>query len=178
MANDIVLKTEGLDKLIKSLKGKLPSARVGVIGEKTVRNGLYIGKGKAVDAQKHQAGRKFNVNTNAAIGLIHEFGTTKIPQRSFLRVPISTMLQKKMESSGAFDSDVLKQVVKSGTITPWLKKIAILAESIVHEAFETGGFGKWPKWKTPGYKNEGNRLLWDTGQLQDSINSEVVNGSD
>lgn len=152
----VEMKTKGLDQIIKALKDRLPTARVGVLGAKTNRKT----DGKAMA-------------TNAGIGAVHEFGSSKMPQRSFLRVPIAEHLQKKMESSGAFDEDVLKEVVASGTIIPWIKKIAVLGEAIVAEGFATGGFGKWPAWKTPGYKNDDNRLLVDTRQLRDSISSDV-----
>jgi len=153
--NDVILQTKGLDQLIKALKNNLPRARVGILGAKTIRKGDEIG------------------STNASVGAVHEFGMGGMSQRSFLRVPISEKLQRKMEAAGAFDKDVLNEVVKSGSILPWVKKMAILAEQIVHEAFETGGFGRWPAWKTPGYTNEHGRILEDTGQLRDSITSEV-----
>jgi phage gpG-like protein len=82
-------------------------------------------------------------------------------------------LQKKMEASGAFGKAELNEVLKEGSVTPWLMRIAHLAEQIVSEAFQTGGFGKWPAWRTPGYTNDHNRLLEDTGQLRDAITSEV-----
>lgn len=150
------LNTKNLDQLIKALKDSLPRARVGVLANKTTRGAMIT-----------------NGQTNASIGANHEFGTDKIPQRSFLRVPIAEHLQSKMEDAGAFDKDAIKEVIKQGSTLPWVKKIAVLAEAIVAEAFATKGFGKWPAWKTPNYKNGGNTLLVDTGQLRDSITSEV-----
>lgn len=156
-SGDVQLQTRGLDQLIKAIKDTLPRARVGVLGSKAIR-----GKSSGV-----------NANTNATIGAFHEFGTSTMPVRSFLRVPISDNLQKEMEASGAFDEEVLSEVVKEGTMIPWVKKMAILAEGIVAKAFATGGFGKWPAWKTPGYTNDDGRILVDTRQLRDSITSEV-----
>lgn len=138
------------------MKDTLPRARVGILG------------GKALRGQKN-----FNGSNNASIGAAHEFGNAKVPMRSFLRVPITEHLNKKMETAGAFDKEQLAEVLKAGSVLPWVKKIAVLAEAIVIEAFATGGFGKWPAWKTPGYKNDGGRLLVDTGQLRDSISSDV-----
>ncbi len=153
--NDIEINTRGLDQLIKAFKGDLPTARVGVLGSKTTRSGSKAG------------------NNNATVGAAHEYGTHTLPQRSFLRVPIAEHLQKKMEASNAFDKSTLAQVIKQGSILEWMKKVAVLAEAIVIEAFETKGFGKWPPWQTPNYTNRGNTLLVDTGQLRDSITSEV-----
>lgn len=148
------LNTMKLDQLIKALKDNLPRARVGILGGKTVRSNS-------------------NAATNASIGAVHEFGSDKVPQRSFLRVPIADNLQKKMEAAGAFNKEELDEVVKVGSVLPWVKKIAVLAEGIVAEAFASKGFGKWPAWKSASYKNKGNTLLVDTGQLRDSITSEV-----
>lgn len=143
---------KGLDQLLKALKQtEQPKARVGILGDKNSRTG--------------------KANSNATIGAYHEFGTTTLPIRSFLRMPISDRLQKKMEESRALDKDVMKEVIRSGTVIPWLKKIAILAESIVHEAFDTGGFGKWKPSNMDRKKN--HQTLVETQQLRNSINSEV-----
>ena len=156
MSDDTVtINVKGLDQLLKALKAGPPIARVGILGDKTVRSG----------------GGSFQ--TNAEIGAAHEFGTSKMPARSFLRVPISQNLQKEMESSGALDKKTLNEVVKQGSVLPWVKKIAILAEGIVADAFDTAGFGKWPGWKNPNYTNNSGQLLVDTKQLRDSITSEV-----
>lgn len=145
----------GLDQILKALKMKPPVCRVGILGSKNMRTGKS--------------------NSNATIGAAHEFefGTTTIPQRSFLRMPITEMLDKKVESSGALNPDVLTAVIKEGNVRPWLVKIGVIAETIVQEAFDTGGFGKWPAWKTPGYTNNTGMLLVDTTQLRNSITSEV-----
>jgi phage gpG-like protein len=153
---DVEFNTRNLDQFIKALKDNMSRARVGVLGNKTMRKTSSIDNG-----------------TNATIGAMHEYGTEKLPIRSFLRVPIADNLEKKMENSEAFNKEELEEVVKQGSVVPWLKKIAVLAEGIVAEAFETQGFGKWPAWKNGNYKNGGNSLLVDTGQLRDSITSEV-----
>lgn len=157
--NTVTLSTQGLDKLLKALKAKPPRARVGILGGKTQR-GVW---------GTHEA------STNAEIGAAHEFGSPArgLPQRSFLRVPISDNLQKEMEQSGALDKDTLTEVIKTGSVLSWVKKIAILSEGIVADAFATGGFGKWAPWQTKNYSNNANMLLVDTTQLRESITSEV-----
>jgi phage gpG-like protein len=70
------------------------------------------------------------------------------------------------------DKDVLNDVLKSGTFTPWLKKVAVLAEGIVADAFASGGFGKWPPSDMTHKKN--HQTLVETQQLRNSITSEVV----
>lgn len=144
---------KGLDSILKSLKGKPPVARVGILGSKNARAGKS--------------------NSNATIGAAHEFGTSKIPQRSFLRVPLNDHLNKEIEKSGALDKDALENVIKSGSVLPWLQKIAFLAEKVVLDAFDSQGDGKWRKW-SKGYSNNTGMILQDTTQLRNSITSEVV----
>lgn len=153
MSDDTTIETKGLDQILKALKIKPPVARIGILGAANARSG----KG----------------TSNATIGAAHEFGTSKLPMRSFLRVPLSERLQKAMESSGALDSDTLKNVIKEGSVLPWITKVAILAENIVLDAFDTGGFGKWAAWKNPGYTNNTGMILVDTQQLRNSITYEV-----
>jgi phage gpG-like protein len=82
-------------------------------------------------------------------------------------------LAKAMKYSGALDKNAMRQVLKEGTIRPWLAKIASLAEAIVAGAFESAGYGQWPAWKNKNYINEAMMLLVDSGQLRDSISSEI-----
>lgn len=146
------LKIEGLQKLLKALKGEIPGVRVGILGKHNHRSG----KGN---------------ETNATIGAKHEYGADGMPQRSFLRIPIAEHLQAYLDKSNAFKPDILKRVVKEGNIIPWLEKIGITAEAVVSDAFDTGGFGKW----TPSnmkYKKV-HQTLVETKQLRESISSEV-----
>jgi phage gpG-like protein len=154
------IELKGLDQLIKALKQKPPVVRIGVLGNEARPTG------------KNQKA----VPTNATVGAVHEFGAPArgIPQRSFLRTPLSENLNKELENSGLLDKQALSDVIKSGTMIPWMEKIAIVAEGIVDDAFETSGYGKWPQWKDPHYTNEGGMLLVDTGSLRDSITSKVV----
>jgi phage gpG-like protein len=147
---------KGLDQILKALKAKPPVCRIGILGSTNARQG------------------KSGV-TNATVGAVHEFGAPgrNIPQRSFLRVPLTDNLEKYLEQAGAFDKDVLAEVIKQGSVIPWMKKVAATAKQIVGEAFDTGGFGRWPAWKDPNYTNEGGQLLVDTQSLRDSITTEV-----
>ncbi len=147
------LDTRKLDELVAILKGEMHRARVGVLGGK--------------------AARKEIGSNNAAIGAVHEYGGVHMPMRSFLRVPISENLQKAMDESGAFDEKAVKAVFAEKSFVPWLKKIAVVAEGVVAKAFATGGYGKWPAWKTPGYENNTGQILVDTQQLRNSITSDV-----
>lgn len=152
------LKITGLDQLVKALKVKAPVARVGILGDKTVREPSE-GEQKTL--------------TNAEVGAAHEFGTSALPKRSFLIEPIRDNLDKEMMKSGALDKQVLADVVKQGSVVSWVKTIASLAEGIVLDAFDTAGFGKWKAWKNLNYTNNAGQILVDTKQLRDSISSEV-----
>jgi phage gpG-like protein len=155
---DFTLNVRGLEQLAKALKVKPPVARVGILGDKTVR--------EPAEGEKKSL-------TNAEVGAAHEFGTTTIEKRSFLLTPIKDRLDSEMEKAGAFRPDVLLRVLKQGSVVPWLEKVASLAEGIVLDAFATGGFGKWKAWKNPNYTNNAGQILVDTKQLRDSITSEV-----
>lgn len=149
--NTIEINTKGLDKLLKAFKGAIPVARVGVLGDKNKRAG--------------------KANSNATIGAKHEFGSAELPQRSFLRLPISENLQKYLDKAGAFDEEAVKRVIASGSVKEWVKLMAIVAESIVADAFATGGFGKWKPSNMAFKKN--HQTLVETQQLRNSITSDV-----
>jgi hypothetical protein len=143
---------KNLDNLLKALKDNMKRVRVGILGGKAARTG--------------------GTPNNATIGAFHEYGTSKTPQRSFLRVPIAEHLQERLTKAGAFTKEELQEVAKTKSLLPWLKKIGIVAEKIVSDAFATKGFGKW-KNHAPGYENNTGQVLVDTQQLRNSITSEV-----
>jgi hypothetical protein len=158
---ETTLNVKGLDQLIKALKAKVPSTKVGILGQKSSR-GISFPKNPKTKVQ--------NLN-NAEVGAFHEFGTSKTPQRSFLRVPISENLEKYMERAGFLSKDVFDATLKAGSIVPYMKKLAVLAEGIVKEAFDTAGFGKWK----PSIMDQKKvkQTLVETQQLRNSITSEV-----
>lgn len=143
-----------LEKLLKTFKKKMPVCRVGILGAS--------GRGDGP--------------TNAEVGAAHEFGTARLPKRSFLIMPLRDNLVGELEKSQAFSEDVMKEVIKKGTIKPWMEKITKVAEGIVIGAFSTAGYGKWRQWKN-GYENSTGTLLIDTQQLRNSISSDVKDDS-
>ncbi len=146
---------KGLDSLIRALD-RPPTIRVGILGgNKNTRSSKSIKE----------------TQTNAEIGAIHEFGGEKTPQRSFLRVPIAEKLQEYLELSRAFDDSIARKVLAEGTIVQWLKKVAIIAEQIVADAFDSRGFGRWKPSNMAHKKN--HQTLVETQQLRNSITSEV-----
>lgn len=145
------LNTKNLEQFLKALKGKLPSVHVGILGAKNSR----------------EKGQK----TNAEIGAKHEFGLDGMPVRSFLRVPIQDNLQKYLDEAGLNNNKVLAQSVKQGNILMLLQKIGVVAEAIVSDAFDTGGFGRWKA--SNMNRKKVKQTLVETQQLRNSITSEV-----
>lgn len=149
---ETTFKIDGLDKIIAAL-GKPPIARVGILGGSIREDG----------------------KTNAQIGAAHEFGTTKLPERSFLRFPISERMRPELEASGLFTSEAIENIAAQGSLVPVVQKLAIVAEGIVADAFDTGGFGRWaPLAASTLEKKRVHQILVETQQLRNSITSEVV----
>lgn len=133
-----------------ALKRRPPLIRVGILGAKPREDGGP---------------------TNAQVGAAHEFGTTKLPVRSFLRVPLAEHLGEYLEAAGAVSPEAFAQIIAAGSFVPWAKKVGIVAENVVADAFDTGGFGKWPPSDMTHKKVA--RTLVETAQLRNSITSEV-----
>lgn len=146
----------GLEKLLKEIGGEYV-ARVGVIGSAA---------GEVHDAESGL--------TNAALGLIHEFGSdsNNIPARSFLRMPLEAQQDKLMQT---LDTGSVKESIESGDIKQVYKILGFSAEQIVKDAFNTGGFGNWKANAPSTIAQKGSdKPLINTGTLQRSITSDVV----
>jgi hypothetical protein len=139
-----------LKKLIKAFDN-IPYVKVGILGKTKSRSEGDI--------------------DNVKLGVIHEFGTDKIPMRSFLRIPIAENLDQYLKSAGAFKKNVIKKIISEESLEDFVKKIGKVAEKIVLDAFNTGGFGKW-KPSNMKYKKVKQTLV-ETTQLRDSITSEI-----
>lgn len=150
------LNIDGLEKILKALKGRPPVAKVGVLGSTAARSGGSV--------------------NNATIGAAHEYGTTTIPQRSFLRIPLTQNLRGELESSGAFSKQAFDEVVKKKSLLPWVEKLAIIAEGIVLDAFDQQGPGWAPLSPKTLERKKVKQILTETQQLRNSISSEVVEG--
>lgn len=145
----VELDTKNLDRLTRALKKRVAQIRVGIL----------------------KGGKRTDGLTNAEVGAFHEFGTSTIPKRSFLKTPISENLPSRLDSSGAFDSATLQEVASTQSVIPWLRKIAVIAEGIVADAFASNGFGKWVPSNMANKEN--HQTLVETGQLRDSVTSEI-----
>ncbi len=159
------LNLAGLDQLLKALKDKSkPFIRIGILG------GNASTPHKTVGAD----GEEKTGSTNAEVGAAHEYGTEHLPVRSFLRVPLKKNLNKALEASGALDKRTFENVVKEGSIIPWLTKVSVLAEGCVANAFNTSEDGNWPESNMERKNN--HQTLVESQQLRDSITSEIKRG--
>lgn len=154
---DTELNTIGLDALLKALKNP-PVAKIGILGSST---------------RTVPEGGKIAPN-NASIGAVHEFGGVNTPQRSFLRMPLSTQLGKELEAAGLFDETKVRQMIATRSALSIVETLAAVGVRIVLKAFDTSGFGGWKPSspKTLRRSNAGMTLV-DTQQLRDSIISVV-----
>ncbi len=109
----------------------------------------------------------------ATVGMAHEFGTSTIPQRSFLRMPLTMFLEKRLAARSDFNDDAMKEVIKTQKFGPWLKKIAQTSLEVIDESFSTGGWGSWVPDKPSDHKKT-DQILVETGKLRGSIKTEIV----
>lgn len=110
---------------------------------------------------------------NAEIGAAHEYGTSKLPQRSFLRMPMSEHLYEYVARSSLNSVVMLDSLIEKQDFMPWFKQLSKIAERVVLDGFDSGGFGKWAP-HSAGYTNNTGNILVDTAQLRNSITSEVL----
>ena len=156
--DDFEFNTKGLDALIATFKGKIPMAKIGVLGDGSMRN---VGD-----------------NNNADILARHEFGggPLGLPARSVLRVPLIENFQRYLSKSGFFEEDdeeLAKKILNQKSFIEIIAKLGILGEQVIADAFKTRGFGRWYPSNMKYKKN--HETLVETGQLRTSITS-VVDG--
>lgn len=126
---------------------------------KVVAVGLPMGK---VGSKVYDDGE-----TVISVGAQHEYGTNKVPQRSFLRLPFSvknaeilTMTQRQFN-----------QVFEKGrSVDKALGVLGITATNISKGAFTTRGYGQWMDISQRTKDKKGStQVLIDTGILRGSI---------
>lgn len=157
MSESTTLKIDGLEKLIRVLKNQKVSVKVGILGS---------------------SNRDDSSVSNAQVGAAHEFGapSRNLPQRSFLRIPLSKNLGKKIEASGEFSPATLKEVMRAKTAVPWAEKLGIIGVGVVLEAFDQQGPGWAPLTEKTMDKKKVKQILTETQQLRNSITYVVEGG--
>lgn len=135
--------------------------------------GLQSGFVVDVGIMGNKAGRKDEKGlTNADVGFVHEFGTSKIPKRSFLRMPIFLHAEEILEQ--VKKAGALKKLA-AGKMVEVLADIGIACEATILQAFASSGWGSWAANHPSTIKRKGSSSpLIDTGQLRRSISSHVT----
>jgi hypothetical protein len=175
----VAINTDGLGALRREL-ALAPSKRVhvGVLGGNDARNG---------DESKGY------IPGNAEIGLAHEYGVVagaspyvakgvskrptkapgmNLPERSFLRMPLITRLPEAILKEGR---QAWRNAILTKGVVYALRNLGALAESVVQDAFATGGFGTWVKLKASTIRRKkSSAILIDKAELRQSITSRVV----
>ncbi len=179
MSDTVKLYDKGLKQIIAAFGKKIPKVRIGIMGDDGARQPKAPPEIITYEALMARETNKPGVEaktpaeppSNAQVLAAHEYGTAHSPQRSVLRVPIADNLAHYLQRAGAFDDKVLTRLVESGEIRPFMEKIAITAETVVDDGFETGGFGKWkPSDMT---RKTVAQTLVETTQMRKAITSEV-----
>ena len=156
---DVELDISKMKNLVELLKGGMPGIKVGIMGQKNKRK-----KGEP---------------TNAEVGFENEFGKmtgpVKIPARSFIRMPLMTHFYDKLVSKKSLTKKEFEKAVKNGKADDFARKVGLVAEETIQEAFATRGWGNW-KENAPYtvMKKGSDSPLIDTGQMRRSITSKII----
>jgi len=144
--------TDGLERMLKNVNTKL-----------VAKVGIFSGENQRDDGSL----------TNAQIGATHEFGSFSkgIPRRSFLKDPI-TIKRKELIKKAKQIIDA--NIDKEGGDKKIFELLGIYGESIVQEAFESGGFGTWQSLSSNTETNKGSsQILIASSQLRKAIISKT-----
>jgi hypothetical protein len=104
------------------------------------------------------------------VAAANEFGTTNIPQRSFLVMP----QELKAPEINKFIETQLTKVLDGRPVDQGLGLIGVFAVNVSVDAFATGGFGKWPALDDKTIAAKGSSaILIDKGILKNSVSYEI-----
>jgi hypothetical protein len=116
-------------------------------------------------------GRIYSSGSNVLqVAVANELGTTRIPQRSFLKMP----QELKATELGVFIRKQMFKVLDGMQVEQGLGLIGTYAVNLSQDAFSTGGFGKWPTLAASTIEAKGSSgILIDQGVLKNSVSYEV-----
>ena len=104
------------------------------------------------------------------VAAANEFGTKTIPQRSFLVMP----QELKAPEISKFIRVQLGKVLEGREVKKGLGLIGVFVTNVSVDAFDSGGFGKWPALDDKTIEAKGSSApLIDTGTLKNSVTYEV-----
>ena len=102
---------KGLDALEGILQREGISVKIGILGKADSRTG----EGEPNNDEDSDI-------DNAGIGLVHEFGTENMEQRSWLRMPLELKFQSALENAGAFNKKTMDKVIREKSFVSMAKK--------------------------------------------------------
>jgi hypothetical protein len=162
--------------LIQKAMGLRLRAQVGVLGNSQHNRSVIkprmdtVRNDKGIDRPSKTLGSN---KTNAEIGAEHEFGsmTRHLPKRSFLWMPLSFHLFEYVQKK----SSVFNNLINQGNVAGCYTMLGIVGETVVKDAFRTGGFDNWPQLSPVTIEKKGSdKILIDTTQLRNSCTSRIV----
>jgi len=174
---EVKINLDKLELIRKALGVKL-RAQVGILGASPHNRSIFKTRMATERNPKTNIGRPSKTLgselTNAEIGAVHEFGRNskpKIPQRSFLWMPLKLYLQDYVNKK----SSVFNRLITLADMHTMYELLGITAENVVQSAFQTGGFGNWPALSSVTIARKGSdKILIDTAQLLKWVTSRVV----
>lgn len=109
------------------------------------------------------------------VALTHEFGTSKIPKRSFLKQSFEI---KKKDINNILKIQYNRVFEGKSTVNKSLNIVGVKARNISVDSFRTGGFGRWTPLKPETIAKKGtSTILVETSTLKQSIQWEVRDGT-
>jgi len=101
------------------------------------------------------------------VGIWHEYGTSRMPMRSFLRGPLQMKASELAQVMGTQFNLVLEQGLPVDTA---LGRVGLAARNISVGAFRTKGYGEWDDIEQATKDAKGSStVLIDTGILRNAI---------
>lgn len=129
----------------------------------------YVKIGILESAGKH----KNSDFTVAEVGSIHEFGSSNVPQRSFIRSTHDEIRDRILNKIKELKTDVL---LRKNSVAKALALIGLMVQSAIQKKI-TDGDPEWEPLKAETIEKKGSsKALIDTGQLRASIRYEVKEG--
>lgn len=180
--------------------GKLKKAIEAMSKEFNVKVGLLAGQGGDTEigdnmdlaglGAVHEFGATIRVTDKMRGFFYHQFGvnlkktttTIVIPARSFLELPITQQTAKlkkyMVQHFGGEGVEAIEYwIAEKGDLMSVAQMLGASAVEVIHEAFQTNGFGNWQPNSPLTIAEKGSAMpLLDTGNLWQHIHYEVENG--
>lgn len=144
-----------LDSVIKKFSTK--ALRVGITDASQIEKAKLHEFGSRQKIEFEEEGKKYNVKG--------------VPTRSFIRMPLKLFLPPLIEQN----SEAIKRFRGRKAVENIMSMVGDSCVEVIHEAFNTQGFGQWIDHQSESYKEDNdNPVLDKTGKLKNSIGYEIV----